>query len=63
MLLILGVSVGMTAAVPGVGFYRVWYRVFGRGEISTLTVAFLTLGILFATSIGFLALVGEIAEG
>ena len=63
VLLILGLSVGIFAALPGVGFQRVWYRVFGKGEISTLTAASLMLAILFAISIGIGALVAVIAGG
>ena len=63
VLLIFGLSVGIFAALPGVGFQGVWYRVFGKREISTFTAASLMLAILFAMSIGFGALVGEIAGG
>ncbi len=61
VLLILGLSVGIFAALPEVGFQRVWYRVFGKGEISTFTAASLMLAILFALSIGTGALVAVIA--
>ncbi len=60
VLLMLGLSVGIFAALPGVGFQRVWYRVFGKGEISTLSTASLMLALLFAISIGIGALVGPI---
>jgi len=63
VLLILGLSVGIIAVLPKVGFEGGWYRVFGKGELSELAAGLLYLGLLLADSIGILALVGEIAGG
>jgi len=61
VLLILGLSVGIIAVLPGVGFERVWYRVLGRGGLSEFTAGLLYVALLFVDTIGILALAGEIA--
>lgn len=61
VLLLAGLALGIVAALPQTGVERVWYRAFGHGEVSEISVGLVRMALLFAVTIGGLALAGEIA--